>query len=323
MSGRAGVMTVHQRLHEMVRAGELQLPLPGTGRTAQRWAALAGCARENVVLGRLAEAHTDAAAILAELGGQPMMPGEVWGVWAAEPPIPLVRARRDGPHWRLSGEKPWCSGAHSCTRALLTARIGEQRGLFAVDLGQPEVRPVPGTWHAVGMADSDSGTVAFDGAAARMVGAPGDYLRRPGFWHGAIGVAACWYGGACGVADALVATAAGGGADEHALAHLGGVTAALSGARWALQASAGAIDADPMDERRRAHSRAHRVRAVVEAAATETIDRVGRALGAAVLCADTQHAHRVADLTVYLRQSHAERDLAALGRLVAEQGRPW
>jgi hypothetical protein len=31
----------------------------------------------------------------------------------------------------------------------------------------------------------------------------------------------------------------------------------------------------------------------------------------------------VADLTVYLRQHHAERDLAALGALVAEHGTTW
>ena len=40
---------------------------------------------------------------------------------------------------------------------------------------------------------------------------------------------------------------------------------------------------------------------------------VGRALGAGPLAHDREHATRVADLTVYLRQHHGERDLAALG----------
>jgi len=31
----------------------------------------------------------------------------------------------------------------------------------------------------------------------------------------------------------------------------------------------------------------------------------------------------VADLTVYLRQSHADRDLATLGGHVVEHGAPW
>jgi hypothetical protein len=34
------------------------------------------------------------------------------------------------------------------------------------------------------------------------------------------------------------------------------------------------------------------------------------------LCHDERHARAVADLTVYLRQHHAEADLAELGRLV-------
>jgi hypothetical protein len=47
----------------------------------------------------------------------------------------------------------------------------------------------------------------------------------------------------------------------------------------------------------------------------ETIVRTGRALGPGPLVLDAEHARRVADLAIYIRQSHAERDLAALGRL--------
>jgi hypothetical protein len=51
------------------------------------------------------------------------------------------------------------------------------------------------------------------------------------------------------------------------------------------------------------------------------LDRTGRALGAGPLSRDEAHGRRVADLTVYLRQHHAERDLAALGRMVT--GEAW
>ncbi len=60
------------------------------------------------------------------------------------------------------------------------------------------------------------------------------------------------------------------------------------------------------------------MRARVEAGATEILDRVGRALGPGPMVTDAVHARRVADLPVYLRQSHAERDLATLGELAAE-----
>ena len=63
---------------------------------------------------------------------------------------------------------------------------------------------------------------------------------------------------------------------------------------------------------------AGRVRAVVARAAEEVIVRAGHALGPAPLALDERHARRVADLPLYLRQHHAERDEAALGRAVLE-----
>ena len=51
-----------------VRSGRLDLPLPGSGWTRERWAALADLAEEDLSLARLAEGHADAVAILAELG---------------------------------------------------------------------------------------------------------------------------------------------------------------------------------------------------------------------------------------------------------------
>lgn len=311
------------RMRELAASNSLDLPFPGEGRTAERFRALAAFAAQDTVLGRLAEAHADAAAILHELGASTPLPGQVWGVWAAEPPEPVLRAHPTREGWILQGRKPWCSGATICSHALVTARTDEGRGLFAVSLTQPTVHAVPDSWHAVGMRESDSGAVDFEGAAATPVGEPGAYLTRPGFWHGAVGVAACWYGSACEIVRPLHARAVSGRADAHALAHLGAVTAGLHAARTALRSAAIQIDsgqpADPVARRARARA----VRAVVEAAATDTLDRVGRALGAAPLCMDAAHARRVADLTVYLRQSHAEADLAELGNDIAGEDLSW
>lgn len=286
--------------------GVLDLPLPGRGDTAARLAGLAALGEADPVLARLGEGHADAVAILAELGGPAPRGGQRWGVWAAVPKSLAATRGADG-GWTVAGERPWCSGAGTCTHALVTAAAEDGIRLFAVPVAA--ATPVDGTWPAVGMAASDSRTVRFDAVAAEPVGGPGAYVDRPGFAHGGIGVAACWYGGAVGVARALLAGARG----PHALAHLGGVDAALAGARAVLEAAAVAIDADPGGDARRL---ARRVRAVVEAAATEVLDRVGRATGAGPLCRDAAHAHRVADLTVYLRQSHAEADLADLGAML-------
>jgi alkylation response protein AidB-like acyl-CoA dehydrogenase len=291
------------------------LPLPGRGDTAERLRRLAELGRADPVAARLGEGHADAMAIRAELDDDGGSAGERWGVWAAVPKS--VRATRTAGGWQLTGERPWCSGAGWCTHALVTAEAEDGIRLFAVANEPPHAVPLDGTWPAVGMAASDSRTIRFTDAPARPVGGPGQYVNRPGFWHGGIGVAACWYGGALGIADALHTSAKD---DPHSLAHLGAVDVALGAARAVLMEAAAIIDADPAAIQ---HRLALRVRATVEAAATEVIDRVGRALGAGPLCRDERHAHRVADLTVYLRQSHAEADLEQLGGLVRTEKSPW
>ncbi|OCF86109.1 acyl-CoA dehydrogenase [Nocardia brasiliensis] len=288
-------------------------PLPGSGDTGQRWQALSDLARTDVVIARLTEAHADACAITAELGVGGPRPGQLWGVWAAEPPDPILAAVAREKRVRLSGRKLWCSGAGICTHALVTARVEHASALFAVDLSDPGITVLPGTWHGAGMSRSATLSVEFTDVPATLVAGPGKYVERPGFWHGAIGVAACWLGAAQGVADLLLQTPA--RADALRLAHRGAVDAALYGAHCALTCAAGEIDADPLDLPS-ARIRARRVRAVIEDAATRTLDHVGRALGAAPLAHNPAHAQRVADTTVYLRQSHAEHDLADLGALI-------
>jgi alkylation response protein AidB-like acyl-CoA dehydrogenase len=304
-----------------VESGRLDLPLPGAGATWERWAAFADLAEEDLSLARLGEGHADAVAILAELNGPPPLPGSRWGVWAANPPGPNVTASRRGGTWVLNGTKQYCSGARTCTHALVTAAADDGARLFAVEVEGLE--PREDSWPATGMAGSDTLDVGFPGIAAEPVGPPGGYTSRPGFSHGGAGVAACWYGGARGVARALLRAAAKRDIGPHALAHLGAVDIALRTVRAALGQAAQEIDADPGDLRGEGPLRSLRVRALTEAAATDVLARTGRALGAGPLSHDEAHSRAVADLTVYLRQHHAERDLERLGEQVAEHGVTW
>lgn len=303
-------------------SGRLELPLPASGRTAERWQRLSQLASDDIVAARIAEAHVDAIAILHELGGKPPTPGQLWGVWAAESPDAVLTATDlGGGAFTLSGTKPWCSGAGFCTQSLVTARVEDgSRGLFAVTITDPAVKPLPSTWWNAGMAGSDTRPVQFTDAQAVAVGEPGEYLNRPGFWHGAIGVAACWLGGAHRVAVPLYRCAANKSADVHSLAHLGAVDASIAAGEAMVASAAAQVDSDPFDRAGAAELLARRVRAVAEHAVDEAITRTGRALGARPLCQDGRHAARVADLTIYIRQSHAERDLAALGRLAGHRG---
>ncbi|WP_425307872.1 acyl-CoA dehydrogenase family protein [Ammonicoccus fulvus] len=293
------------------------LPMPGGGDTKARWQQLTAWAREHVVVGRLLEAHADATVILTELAATPPATGEWWGVWAAEPPQPVVLGERaHDTTWTLTGTKPWCSGAGWCTHALMTVRAQEapdERHLVAVDLRQPGVR-IEDTWHNAGMRASRTWSVHFDDVEATWLGPGSAYLDRPGFWHGGAGVAACWLGGASAVADRLLTTTRD---DLLHRAAQGRVRVALTAARWAMQAAAAELDADP-DHLVAARIRALQIRALVDTAATTVLTETGRALGAGPLCLDPDHAARVADLTVYLRQGHGDRDLASLAQLLEE-----
>jgi len=304
-----------------VESGRLDVPLPGSGATWQRWAAFADLAGEDLSLARLGEGHADAIAILAELRGPRPRPGSRWGVWAANPPGPNVTASRQGGMWILDGTKQYCSGARVCTNALVTASAEDGARLFAV--AAADLEPLEGSWPATGMAGSDTLNVGFATVPAVPVGPPGGYVNRPGFSHGGAGVAACWYGGARAVGRTLLCAAAKRDIGPHALAHLGAVDLALRAARFALTRAAQEIDADPSDLNGEGTLRALRARALTEAVAADVLARTGRALGAGPLSHDEAHSRAVADLTIYLRQHHAERDLARLGELVAEQGAAW
>lgn len=314
-------------LRQLVDAACDRLPLPGSGATLARWRALACVAAVDLSLVKLYEGHTDALAIFAELGLSPDAPaGSRWGVWCAEPPAYRVALvpQADGSA-RLRGVKAWCSGAATVSHALVSAwNSAGEPCLAAVALDQPGVAITNEGWHAVGMRASASVNVVFDDAVCQPVGAPGAYVNRPGFQHGGAGVAACWYGGLTRIAATLRAatpaeTANPESANPHRLAHLGAVDVAMAQARAVLRDTAAIIDANPADASALACARA---RLAVEAAAGEVVARAGRALGAGPLCRDAGFAQVMADLPVFLRQSHAERDQAALGQLVRSQEEP-
>ena len=287
------------------------LPLPGSGRTGDRFATLAEVAAVDLSLGRLAEGHADAVAILAEAGRESSC--KTWGVWAADPKG--LRALPDGERWRISGRKPWCSGVGTVSGALLTATAPDGPRLFAVDLSESAVTAVPDTWAAVGMAGSDSFDIEVDVSlpASAAIGPPGWYVERPGFWFGSVGVAACWLGGAIGAVRSLAGFLECRRTDEHQLAHLGGAAARCGAVALAVEGTARRID-DPHIETREARNLALQIRHMVEEACLAVLADVSRGGGAGPLGHDVDQARRIADLPVYLRQHHARADAAAFGR---------
>ncbi|TFD91185.1 hypothetical protein [Cryobacterium serini] len=88
--------------------------------------------------------------------------------------------------------------------------------------------------------------------------------------------------------------------DLIALAHLGAVDRAVTGAQAALTEAASAIEAG------------------------EVVNAAGSLLAARVRGIVAWHAQRVADQQLYVRQHHAARDDAVLGRMLVTRGSaPW
>lgn len=285
------------------------IPAPGSGRTPERHSRIFAAGREDLSLAKLAEAHWDAVAILQE-AGLPTAEGARYAVWASEIPGRELQLHARGDGQLLTGRKEFCSGAGLVDRALITAGGGGGT-LVEVDLrAHAERLAVDGTgWAVDAFRLTQTSAVTFaDCPVAAVVGRDSWYTRRPGFWQGACGPAAAWAGGAAGLVDFALKTSRN---DPHTAAHL----AAMHSSVWATEAYLGAAG-DEFDRQPGADAmiRALQVRHLVEQASTEVLRRFARCLGPAPLAKQGEVARRYAELDLFLRQSHAEQDLEALGR---------
>ncbi len=309
---RAAVDALARRTRSLLKAGALDLPAVAGGRTSERHTALRDFGREDLSLARVAEAHTDAIAILAE-AAHAARANALYGVWASDGPgsqLSIV-ATASG-DLVLRGTKRYCSGSLFLDAALVTARRGEDRLLVDVPLQTRNLSVDTSQWVSPAFAATATGTVEFHDvriSSDQIFGGPGWYLDRPGFWHGAIGPAACWAGGAIGLVDAARSARR---SNPHVLAHGGALESAAWGLTAMLDRAGREIDADPRDEHQQARKRALCVRQLIERTCTDVMDHFGRATGPALLAYDAAIAQRYAELTLYIRQCHAERDLQAL-----------
>jgi alkylation response protein AidB-like acyl-CoA dehydrogenase len=308
-------MNLEQQVRNMLAAGQLDMPFPGRGNTPVRHEALAEIGRRDLSVARLAEPHVDAATILTE-AGRHAKSGDLYGVWASETPDQPVVLEQNGAGLVLNGRKHFCSGAGIVDRALVTVS-GNEPFLIEVDLRANQGAAIfdESSWITTAFAGTRTAVttfVDFPVAETDIIGAASWYLDRPGFWHGACGPAACWAGGALGLVDHAMQHAR---ADPHTLAHLGAMAAEAWGLSSYLETAGREIDAEPCNAVT-AQMRALKVRHLVDQACTEIIQRFTRAYGPRPLAFDREISRRIQELELYIRQSHAERDLESLGRLV-------
>ncbi len=280
--------------------------------TLIRWQILGYVASIDLTLAKWFESHLDALSILYEVGNSgnnDSLSNELWAVWASEGhPLSFEQGK-------LNGTKSWCSGANIVDYGLMTYRDEQGNAqLLTVDMQQDGIAIDNSGWQAVGMQATDTATITFTQVMAHQVGGANAYLDRVGFWHGAAGVAACWYGAAARLAGYL-ASAYQNKPNDYKAMYLGQISTSLAVTQQHFYHIADLIDTEPQ----RSHELAIRqLRANVEQLARQVIEVVGQALGAAPFCANAPFARLAADLAVFIRQSHGAFDLQKIGELTSE-----
>jgi alkylation response protein AidB-like acyl-CoA dehydrogenase len=305
-------MNAEELNHRLAEIPKEILPVPGRGKTAERHRRLFEIGREDLSLAKLAEAHWDALAILAENGREPA-PNALYAVWASELPGQPLQLKREARSLRVVGRKMFCSGLGIVDRALVTVgnpdpclvEIDLKNNANAIEIDTSE-------WKTEAFRATNTGTITFHGIgiSGSIIGEPSWYLHRPGFWHGAIGPAACWAGGAAGLLDAAFESKRD---DVHTMAHLAAIQANVWATKTYLVAAGREID-EPHSDGNAAMVPALRIRHLIEQACTDTLRRFARAYGPHPLTMVGETSRRYHELDLYLRQSPAERDLESLGR---------
>lgn len=309
----------HIRSIRLLRSFDLERNRPiqaiGAGRTKERFARLRSLAQTNMSLARLVEADADARAIATELGISLIDPTVSYGVWAATGGRKLDVRHVDDGAVRVSGPQPWCGGATIVSRALVV--VDRDNTIDLIDVETKGCRIDTSPWKAAAFSDLGTATVHFEDTHGHLLTAPiGDYSNRPGFWHGAIGVAACWAGGLQSLMDHYLGHWA--RVDDHSSAQLGAAVSELEQTTAILEWAADEIDRDPADIVH-ARNRAEWVRYCIERSCTRAIDHLEIGAGPAPLVETQTIIEKTQELRIVLRQTHGLRDVENLGRTTLQR----
>lgn len=311
--------TAAQKLLPYIHA---HVPPMGEGQSLARLHFLTTIARRDLSLARLIEGHLDATQILRE-ALRPVDNDMLYAIWASGGPADtsqITQSKSAGRGAELTGSKPFCSGSDIVDRALIYIYPSEQlvdMNMRAVD-SRARIVFEGGQWKSSAFSDTHTWTVTFHGLPITQddyIGGYKWYFERPGFCLGALAPAACWAGGALALVDSVRQRTLKGG---HAKAHLGAMVASTCSMQSMLKWGAGQIDADPTNKSGSMFPMALLVRHHIERGCTETLDRFGRTLGPRPYAFEADNARRIAELNLYIRQCHAERDLEELGVYLEE-----
>lgn len=327
-------------------AGLLAITLPGhdldfaNGQTARLLRLLKQVGTANLAVGRVYEGHINAL-YLIHLFASPDQRNEwyadvldhdhlfsVWNTQAGDG-IQLHETNTpNGPVYRLSGSKTFCSGAGWVKRPLITGalRATDRQGWQMAIVPTERVLPIAEDdqfWKPLGMRASASFKLDFTGVEltdADLLGQPDLYFRQPYFSGGAIRFAAVQLGGAEAIFTATRRFLQGMGRTDDVLqqTRLAEMAYLLeSGNQW-LQAAGDNTDrwlADGTDPQTIVHY-ANMTRTAIEEICLRIMPLAERCVGARGLLRPQPFERLHRDLTLYLRQPAPDATLVDIGKYV-------
>ncbi len=284
--------------------------------------------RASLSVGRLAEGHMNAVKLIRLYGARCHQSrhltaagqGLVFGVWGADGAVPVTAEPHSNGTLGLKGRKRFASGLGAVSRAVVTARHGDDILLAIADVTCTR-RADAAAWDTSGMRATLSGTYDFDGVMAEGLGAAGDYLREPHFEGGVWRYAAVHTGGLEALAEEVRrAVCSAGEASEAQLHRVARIAALAHRARLMVEDAARRVEAPGAGPAEVALSLA--AREEVEAACVEGMTLADRALGTRSFA----RGHRVElvrrDLAFFLRQADLDGKLRQVGRTLCAADAP-
>lgn len=327
-------------------AGLLAVTLPGhdldfsDGQTARLLRLLKQVGAANLAVGRVYEGHINALYLIHLFASPDQRNGwyadvrdhhhlfSVWNTQAGDG-IQLHETNTpNGPVYRLSGSKTFCSGAGWVQRPLITGalRATDRHGWQMAIVPTERVLPIAEDdqfWKPLGMRASASFKLDFTGVEltdADLLGQPDLYFQQPYFSGGAIRFAAVQLGGAEAIFTATRRFLQGMGRTDDVLqqTRLAEMAYLLeSGNQW-LQAAGDNTDhwlADGTDPQTIVHY-ANMTRTAIEEICLRMMPLAERCVGARGLLRPQPFERLHRDLTLYLRQPAPDATLVDIGRYV-------
>jgi alkylation response protein AidB-like acyl-CoA dehydrogenase len=295
---------------------------PETIPLGDRRAALHALARlgyDDLAAGRLGEGHVNALELIGRLGTPEqsasaladVRAGRLFGVWNTQD-RDGVKIVRSGGQPVITGRKTFASGAGTVARAVVSAAWPDGSSqLLVLPMDEIAAEIDRFSWRPLGMHDSDSFAVRFDGVTlpeTALLGEPNAYEAPPWFLGGAIRFVAVHCGALERLRDETIRLlhSLGRTADPFQRARIADIALAAREARLWIDAGADvwrAYDADPSEARADAIvALTDMARTAVERAAHTVIERVAVCVGARGLLEPEPFARLLRDLQMYIRQ---------------------